>query len=625
MWTVVTVILLALCGSCLLVGLTRCVDRDRLLSGIVLSSFVVRACLVLALFYISFKEWPVFPSLQTGGGFWAFGLDSYTYHNFATKIVYAWKHGLDLPHPGLSFEYFAIVAGIYKFLGASPLYPALLNAWLGAITALLAYGIGRRLFNRRAALMSAVLVGFWPSSLLWSSQLLKDSLAWCMTFAAVLLVMALVPKETDRGASRMSRIAKHGLLVVLLALTVIGLTRLRFYMGYVVSLAALISFLPASGYALMRRQRRRAMSYVGISLIVLISTMTAQRINVYQLVSPANPGAGHFRLALQHWERGELHGAANGFGTAGALDEQHKEAYLGLGLVEIQQGNLTRARGAFGAYLELEENSKMRSTVTTVLKRLERREQDSSAKTQSIVQREKKEQDSLAEARSIIQEDESEVLVRAVVASSHWRTGAGVTISERVRVALKDIMVGLPQIGEQARTAARLITPESLGSLREGFVSSGGHSLMDANVEISDPHALIAYLPRALAIGFFAPFPWQWFDTGGSTGYMRLFAAFEMILIYLLIPGMMYGTWNILRNRRTDGVFLLAVVILTAVPVSLVIANLGTLFRLRLQFLLLLLVVAAGGGLFDLYRGLSWRPSAPRATDPATMSSTAAP
>lgn len=163
----------------------------------------------------------------------------------------------------------------------------------------------------------------------------------------------------------------------------------------------------------------------------------------------------------------------------------------------------------------------------------------------------------------------------------------------------------MTRLDEQALLSAYEVTPEALGSRREGFVSAGGHSLMDAWAQINTPPKLLAYLPRAMVIGFLAPFPWQWFDVGGSTGIMRIFAGAEMVLIYWLIPGLLLGVWRILQQRRAMGYFILAFIGATIVPVSLVVANVGTLFRLRLLFFLPLLVVGAIGQPLGIYRKIT--------------------
>ena len=166
---------------------------------------------------------------------------------------------------------------------------------------------------------------------------------------------------------------------------------------------------------------------------------------------------------------------------------------------------------------------------------------------------------------------------------------------------------GVLQIDEQVLATASEITPEALGSRRGGFVASGGYSLMDPWAMISTPSKLLTYLPRSLLIGLFAPFPRQWFDTKGSTGIMRLLAGGEMLLLYLLWLSIGVGIWRALASRRPEPLFVLMFILLTAIPISLVVANMGTLFRLRLQFLLpLLLFTALGDPLKSYATAGSW-------------------
>jgi hypothetical protein len=125
---------------------------------------------------------------------------------------------------------------------------------------------------------------------------------------------------------------------------------------------------------------------------------------------------------------------------------------------------------------------------------------------------------------------------------------------------------------------------------------------MDPKAMIAHLGSLLRYLPRALAIGLLAPFPSQWFDTKGSTGIMRAFAGVEMVFLYLLLPAMLVGGWRLAASHRFEAYVLLAWIAMTAVPLSLVVANFGTLFRLRLAFILPLLIVAAEGGPLGVYQ-----------------------
>ncbi len=77
--------------------------------------------------------------------------------------------------------------------------------------------------------------------------------------------------------------------------------------------------------------------------------------------------------------------------------------------------------------------------------------------------------------------------------------------------------------------------------------------------------------------------------------------------MYLLLPALLVGIWRMLKAPSTARLFLLLFIIGTAVPLSVVLANLGTLFRLRLLFFLPLLTVVAVGDPGRLYARLFQR------------------
>lgn len=68
------------------------------------------------------------------------------------------------------------VAFLYFLYGYVPLLPKLLNTILGASMSVFAYLISKEIFNKRVARLSAILVGFFPSMVLWSCSNLKDTL-----------------------------------------------------------------------------------------------------------------------------------------------------------------------------------------------------------------------------------------------------------------------------------------------------------------------------------------------------------------------------------------------------------------------------------------------------------------
>lgn len=120
---------------------------------------------------------------------------------------------------------------------------------------------------------------------------------------------------------------------------------------------------------------------------------------------------------------------------------------------------------------------------------------------------------------------------------------------------------------------------------------------IDVNVQFTNTMDLIRYLPRATVIGFFAPFPKMWFETGNSVGSLgRILAGVEMLLMYVIEALAMVGLWRGWRARRGLSVWLLfSIAAIGTIALGLVVANVGTLYRLRYVFLILLIILAARG------------------------------
>lgn len=120
---------------------------------------------------------------------------------------------------------------------------------------------------------------------------------------------------------------------------------------------------------------------------------------------------------------------------------------------------------------------------------------------------------------------------------------------------------------------------------RNGFaLSPHAGSNIDTGVQFGSVMDMLRYVPRALQIGLFAPFPEMWGGKGVSSGAesMRLLAGFEMALAYLFLPGIVL----VLARREHSGQSML-IVIQTVVPIillALVVCNVGTLYRMRYSY-----------------------------------------
>jgi hypothetical protein len=143
-----------------------------------------------------------------------------------------------------------------------------------------------------------------------------------------------------------------------------------------------------------------------------------------------------------------------------------------------------------------------------------------------------------------------------------------------------------------------------VGIVRHRFVSMypDSGSNLDTNVNFATTGDLIRYLPRATEIGFFAPFPNMWFETGNSVGTLgRKLSGLETVFMYGVEALAVVGLW---RGRRRISVWLLFSIAATGVvALGLVVTNVGALYRLRYVFMMLVIVMGSGGVvyLFDLF------------------------
>ena len=135
-----------------------------------------------------------------------------------------------------------------------------------------------------------------------------------------------------------------------------------------------------------------------------------------------------------------------------------------------------------------------------------------------------------------------------------------------------------------------------ISKLRQDFASefSDAGSNIDTEVQIRSTSDVVRYLPRAVMIGYFAPFPNMWFGAGLQVSRAgRLLSGIEMLGIYLIEALAIVGLW---KGRRRFAVwFLWLVSAMGLTSLGLVVLNIGALYRLRYVFVILLLVLAAGG------------------------------
>jgi hypothetical protein len=202
-----------------------------------------------------------------------FGGDANTYHALGLRILEYWQgvspgddpfllRATDMTLPGWGMNY--LTAAIYGLLGPNIFVAQSFCAVIGAATAPLVYFCSLRIFNNdRVAKVSAFAISFFPSFVIWSSQLLKDGLIIFLLVLAVLMVLNLHEKF-DLSA------------VILLVGSLFGVLSLRFYIFYMLAAAVAGTFVigvSKSSNSLIRRTL--ALIVLGLSLTYLGVLRTA--------------------------------------------------------------------------------------------------------------------------------------------------------------------------------------------------------------------------------------------------------------------------------------------------------------------------------------------------------------
>jgi len=133
----------------------------------------------------------------------------------------------------------------------------------------------------------------------------------------------------------------------------------------------------------------------------------------------------------------------------------------------------------------------------------------------------------------------------------------------------------------------------AVAKARKEFTVIAGGSNIDADILFTSAQDLIVYTPRALQIGFFAPFPTLWFSKG--TTLFKMLSSLEMIFFYF---SYILFCFALLRKKLPTMIIPTLVFSLGFTLIqSLVICNIGTLYRMR--FASLILIATIGLASFD--------------------------
>jgi putative peptidoglycan lipid II flippase len=139
---------------------------------------------------------------------------------------------------------------------------------------------------------------------------------------------------------------------------------------------------------------------------------------------------------------------------------------------------------------------------------------------------------------------------------------------------------------------------KKVSAVRTHFVNYGNSveagSIVDGDIKPQSAEQVLAYLPRALVVGLFAPFPDFWVE---KLSLPRVIGALETLMFYIFFPGVLF----ILRYRMSRPLLVCLVVAGVVLVVNTFVSpNMGTLHRVRYgQWFVFLLAGACGWAMFS--------------------------
>jgi len=145
-----------------------------------------------------------------------------------------------------------------------------------------------------------------------------------------------------------------------------------------------------------------------------------------------------------------------------------------------------------------------------------------------------------------------------------------------------------------------------LADIRRGYISANksknSSSAIDLDVTFKNATETFLYIPRALQISFFSPFPNEWFEKGSnkSRTVMRKVSMFEMSLVYIsfLFFPLIFKYWA----KRPELWIALFYCSSMMTLYALVVPNIGTIYRFRYSYLMILISILIISGYKYIYK-----------------------
>ena len=190
---------------------------------------------------------------------WAYSQQGWRIFKFAERGIVVTKETYMIdPNMGkwsgniTSYDF--IISHIYSITGYSPLSLFFIGSLTGSIAALFVYLIAKELFSKEVARTSALLIFFWPSFIMWSTQNLKEPIT---SMLICVLLWALF------------YMGKHPSPIFLFVAGLCAWALVKISVPFVVIVIAVISL--GVLFLITQRLFKNKFAIIGVTLLVLIS------------------------------------------------------------------------------------------------------------------------------------------------------------------------------------------------------------------------------------------------------------------------------------------------------------------------------------------------------------------
>ena len=220
-----------------LVVISKCKEekKRRILGILFLIVFALHILLVLFFYYTKFQPF-------------SDGYGDYIIYEYQAEQIAQRVHqgnfsiqGIVLNDNPVRHSYPVIIGYIYALTIPNMLIGQLFNAWLVALLVIFVYLIVREIGgSEKEAFLTGLIACFYPSMAFYGSLLLKEALVVLLALISLFLAIRIIKKFSFTN-------------FLLLYITLIALTNLRFYISFAVILASIIGWVLVSNFKIRKR------------------------------------------------------------------------------------------------------------------------------------------------------------------------------------------------------------------------------------------------------------------------------------------------------------------------------------------------------------------------------------